>query len=77
MSISEGQLSEILRHNRQMEVISRDILDLLKQMDKKQSAYMSAKLQLIMNTALEKEIGDPLRERELAITLEALEELDK
>ncbi len=76
MSISESQLSEILRHNRQMEVISRDILDLLKQMDKKQSAYMSAKLQLIMNTALEKEIGE-VRETELAITLEALEELDK
>jgi len=77
MSISESQLSEILRHNRQMEVISRDILDLLKQMDKKQSAYMSAKLQLIMNTALEKEIGDPLREIELKITIKAIEELDK
>ena len=47
MSISEGQLSEILRHNRQMEVISRETLDLLEQMNKKMSEEDSKNLKEI------------------------------
>ena len=47
MSISEGQLSEILRHNRQMEVISRETLDLLEQMNKKMSEEDSQNLKEI------------------------------
>ena len=54
-----------------------EIKALLQAIDRKTTAYMSAKLQLIGNTAFKKEIGDPLREIELKITNKAIEELEK
>ena len=54
-----------------------EIKELLQAIDRKTTAYMSAKLQLIGDKALEREHDDVLRDGELTISLKAIKELDK